>query len=215
MGGWEGVSSSGCARVSILLSTPPLPLSRRNAPQDSGRHRGSEAAIVSSGTKADIPQPTTNNKGGGWGGGASKQSKTETPPPLSRIFKKFSKNGKPPDFSCFFPCFLSSSFVKPGSFFLFLCPTLVSTPFSQYFLLARGQFPHSSPSFNFPFLGRDLTNPGLIFLPFSVALLSLRGRARFESSHLDLQASNNPPPPQFGGRIWPILPNWSAELLGF
>ena len=26
---------------------------------------------------------------------------------------------------------------------------------------------------------------------------------------------SNPPPPQFGGRIWPILPNWSAELLGF
>ena len=26
---------------------------------------------------------------------------------------------------------------------------------------------------------------------------------------------NPPPPPQFGGRIWPILPNLSAELLGF
>ena len=24
-----------------------------------------------------------------------------------------------------------------------------------------------------------------------------------------------PPPPQFGGRIWPNLPNWSAELFGF
>ena len=23
------------------------------------------------------------------------------------------------------------------------------------------------------------------------------------------------PPPQFGGRIWPNLPNWSAELFGF
>ena len=27
--------------------------------------------------------------------------------------------------------------------------------------------------------------------------------------------SFQPPPPQFGGRIWPNLPNWSAELFGF
>ena len=24
--------------------------------------------------------------------------------------------------------------------------------------------------------------------------------------------TNRQPPPQFGGRIWPNLPNWSAEL---
>ena len=29
------------------------------------------------------------------------------------------------------------------------------------------------------------------------------------------RTSIQPPPPKFGGPIWPILPNWSAELLGF
>ena len=32
---------------------------------------------------------------------------------------------------------------------------------------------------------------------------------------LAFEAMPTPPPPQFGGRIWPNLPNWSAELFGF